>query len=316
MGFDLGDILSEGPSDGLVPTISDVVDPFVDALDAAVPSLAMFRDEEVQQQQQQIPQQQQQFQAPAQAQQQFAAAPAAPAGMLPASPMLGGGAQHMFGGLLGSFDFMTQAQQMEQQVPSLMQQQYVVRGDMVNALPQMSMIPSMGGMVPAMMMAPAQQQYAAPAQQQYAAPAQQQYAAPAQQQYAAPAQQQYHVTAMRTSTNGGSFTMGAYSSRASAGSGSSSGQAVRIVRYGDAAGETLSRAERVARYREKRKNRRFEKTIRYASRKAYAEVRPRIKGRFAKKEEVEAWRQAEIAMKGSSTAMDSFRAADSLVPVL
>jgi hypothetical protein len=31
---------------------------------------------------------------------------------------------------------------------------------------------------------------------------------------------------------------------------------------------------------------------------------------------VEAWRQAEIAMKGSSTAMDSFRAADSLVPVL
>lgn len=62
--------------------------------------------------------------------------------------------------------------------------------------------------------------------------------------------------------------------------------------------------------------RRFEKTIRYASRKAYAEVRPRIKGRFAKKEEVEAWRQAEIAMKGSSTAMDSFRAADSLVPVL
>lgn len=37
------------------------------------------------------------------------------------------------------------------------------------------------------------------------------------------------------------------------------------------------------RYREKRKNRRFEKTIRYASRKAYAETRPRIKGRFAKR---------------------------------
>lgn len=40
------------------------------------------------------------------------------------------------------------------------------------------------------------------------------------------------------------------------------------------------------RYREKRRNRKFEKTIRYASRKAYAEVRPRIKGRFAKKEEL------------------------------
>ena len=44
-----------------------------------------------------------------------------------------------------------------------------------------------------------------------------------------------------------------------------------------------SREARLMRYREKRKNRRFEKTIRYASRKAYAESRPRIKGRFAKR---------------------------------
>lgn len=36
-------------------------------------------------------------------------------------------------------------------------------------------------------------------------------------------------------------------------------------------------------YREKRKTRTFEKTIRYASRKAYAEVRPRVKGRFTRK---------------------------------
>lgn len=43
------------------------------------------------------------------------------------------------------------------------------------------------------------------------------------------------------------------------------------------------RAARVRRYREKRKNRKFHKTIRYASRKAYAEARPRIKGRFAKR---------------------------------
>ncbi|XP_042472669.1 zinc finger protein CONSTANS-LIKE 3-like [Zingiber officinale] len=47
------------------------------------------------------------------------------------------------------------------------------------------------------------------------------------------------------------------------------------------------REARVMRYREKRKSRRFEKMIRYASRKAYAESRPRIKGRFAKRDEVE-----------------------------
>ncbi|KAG9455998.1 hypothetical protein H6P81_000506 [Aristolochia fimbriata] len=49
----------------------------------------------------------------------------------------------------------------------------------------------------------------------------------------------------------------------------------------------LDREARVLRYREKRKNRKFEKTIRYASRKAYAETRPRIKGRFAKRTELE-----------------------------
>lgn len=47
------------------------------------------------------------------------------------------------------------------------------------------------------------------------------------------------------------------------------------------------RQARVLRYKEKRKNRKFEKTIRYASRKAYAETRPRIKGRFAKRTEME-----------------------------
>ncbi|BFG17998.1 hypothetical protein CerSpe_042720 [Prunus speciosa] len=50
---------------------------------------------------------------------------------------------------------------------------------------------------------------------------------------------------------------------------------------------SADREARVLRYREKRKNRKFEKTIRYASRKAYAETRPRIKGRFAKRTEVE-----------------------------
>lgn len=49
------------------------------------------------------------------------------------------------------------------------------------------------------------------------------------------------------------------------------------------AAAAADRKERVRRYREKRKNRKFQKTIRYASRKAYAEARPRIKGRFVKR---------------------------------
>ncbi|EOA20943.1 hypothetical protein CARUB_v10001279mg [Capsella rubella] len=50
----------------------------------------------------------------------------------------------------------------------------------------------------------------------------------------------------------------------------------------------VEREARVLRYREKKKMRKFEKTIRYASRKAYAEKRPRIKGRFAKRNEADA----------------------------
>ncbi|XP_047083171.1 transcription factor GHD7-like [Lolium rigidum] len=42
------------------------------------------------------------------------------------------------------------------------------------------------------------------------------------------------------------------------------------------------RRAKVMRYREKRKRRRYEKQIRYESRKAYAQLRPRVKGRFAK----------------------------------
>ncbi|KAH0694202.1 hypothetical protein KY285_021299 [Solanum tuberosum] len=49
----------------------------------------------------------------------------------------------------------------------------------------------------------------------------------------------------------------------------------------------LNKKARVMRYREKRKYRKFEKTIRYSSREAYAETRPRIKGRFAKRTEIE-----------------------------
>ncbi|XP_044467947.1 zinc finger protein CONSTANS-LIKE 2-like [Mangifera indica] len=49
----------------------------------------------------------------------------------------------------------------------------------------------------------------------------------------------------------------------------------------------MDREAKVLRYREKKKTRKFVKTIRYASRKAYAETRPRIKGQFAKRAYVE-----------------------------
>uniref|UniRef100_J3MRK1 CCT domain-containing protein n=1 Tax=Oryza brachyantha TaxID=4533 RepID=J3MRK1_ORYBR len=63
--------------------------------------------------------------------------------------------------------------------------------------------------------------------------------------------------------------------------------------------------ERVRRYREKRKNRKFQKTIRYASRKAYAEARPRIKGRFVK-------RASTTTASSSSSEDDSTAAAAAL----
>lgn len=61
----------------------------------------------------------------------------------------------------------------------------------------------------------------------------------------------------------------------------------------------MDREARVLRYREKKKTRKFEKTIRYASRKAYAETRPRIKGRFAKRTDIE----IEVDQMFSATLM-------------
>ncbi|XP_077238271.1 zinc finger protein CONSTANS-LIKE 3-like [Tasmannia lanceolata] len=66
-----------------------------------------------------------------------------------------------------------------------------------------------------------------------------------------------------------------------------SGTGTGTVNPGSTQLSGLDREARVLRYREKRKNRKFEKTIRYASRKAYAETRPRIKGRFAKRTDIE-----------------------------
>lgn len=70
----------------------------------------------------------------------------------------------------------------------------------------------------------------------------------------------------------------------------------------------LSRAERVQRYREKRARRNFKKTIRYQSRKAYAEIRPRIKGRFVSPEEFAAYQAERVG------AMGGFEA-EAVVPV-
>ena len=57
------------------------------------------------------------------------------------------------------------------------------------------------------------------------------------------------------------------------------------------------RREKVQRFREKKNNRQFKKLIRYASRKRYAEVRPRIKGRFARKDEIAAAKAAGIPLE-------------------
>jgi hypothetical protein len=57
----------------------------------------------------------------------------------------------------------------------------------------------------------------------------------------------------------------------------------------------VEREAKVMRYKEKRKRRCYDKQIRYASRKAYAEMRPRVKGRFAKVPEAAASQQPTLA---------------------
>jgi len=58
----------------------------------------------------------------------------------------------------------------------------------------------------------------------------------------------------------------------------------------------LTRKERVVRWLEKRKHRNFTKRVRYVSRKAYADVRPRIKGRFVSPEIYAAYMRGEPVM--------------------
>ncbi|RCV32499.1 hypothetical protein SETIT_7G007800v2 [Setaria italica] len=58
---------------------------------------------------------------------------------------------------------------------------------------------------------------------------------------------------------------------------------------------SMEREAKLMRYKEKRTRRRYEKQIRYASRKAYAEMRPRLRGRFTKVPEASAPRQPALA---------------------
>ncbi|CAN6238609.1 unnamed protein product [Urochloa humidicola] len=87
---------------------------------------------------------------------------------------------------------------------------------------------------------------------------------------------------------------------------------------GGAAAPVASRGKereaRLMRYREKRKNRRFDKTIRYASRKAYAETRPRIKGRFAKRCSNSAEEAEDEEGACFSPAASAHAASDGVVP--
>mmetsp|Transcript_7199 Transcript_7199/g.26468 ORF Transcript_7199/g.26468 Transcript_7199/m.26468 type:complete len:279 (-) Transcript_7199:1291-2127(-) len=91
-------------------------------------------------------------------------------------------------------------------------------------------------------------------------------------------------------------------------SGSDATQAVRVPGTGDKPdaqkastgssaeeGETMNRADRVARYRQKRKTRTFTVKVRYQIRKLNAERRPRLKGRFVKAEELQQMSQAQVA---------------------
>lgn len=79
---------------------------------------------------------------------------------------------------------------------------------------------------------------------------------------------------------------------------------------------TLNRRQRLALYREKRKNRKFNKTIRYASRKAYAEVRPRIKGRFATPAEIAQMKAEAAAKAAAKAAFGTMDDGDMVVPCL
>ena len=66
-----------------------------------------------------------------------------------------------------------------------------------------------------------------------------------------------------------------------------------FMRMGASATCAERRAEAIARYLKKRKDRNFEKKVRYASRKRLAEARPRVRGQFVRLKEGEGTAEAE-----------------------
>ncbi|OAY71184.1 Zinc finger protein CONSTANS-LIKE 3 [Ananas comosus] len=81
---------------------------------------------------------------------------------------------------------------------------------------------------------------------------------------------------MQTSFSGSRFTAASSENAKDAGDDTAPNQ-----------GDPLAEREaKVMRYKEKKKKRRYDKHIRYALRQAYAEMRPRINGRFAKAPEM------------------------------
>uniref|UniRef100_A0A7S3UDP6 Uncharacterized protein n=1 Tax=Picocystis salinarum TaxID=88271 RepID=A0A7S3UDP6_9CHLO len=69
-------------------------------------------------------------------------------------------------------------------------------------------------------------------------------------------------------------------------------------------GKSRERAAAVDRFRQKRKERNFQKKVRYQSRKRLAEARPRIRGQFVKKEELAAYRAAEAEATRTGQAVE------------
>lgn len=60
------------------------------------------------------------------------------------------------------------------------------------------------------------------------------------------------------------------------------GPPLPVLHLANPSSKPPSRLERLKRWKEKRKNRNFNKTIRYQSRKVCADNRPRVKGKFVK----------------------------------
>eukprot|EP00963_Diacronema_lutheri_P003648 scaffold287_cov337-Pavlova_lutheri.AAC.11 len=71
-----------------------------------------------------------------------------------------------------------------------------------------------------------------------------------------------------------------------------------------ASSKSRERAAAVDRFRQKRKERNFEKKVRYQSRKRLAEARPRIRGQFVKKEELAAYRAAEAEAERTGKSVE------------